>query len=193
MNHNAQSQTNEHLRNAETLSHLREVTTGSGEFSGQRRNVRIDTVSSIAQSYNRQTGIHTEMLAVIKAGQELFGVLKVENKDEKGNFVLSRFMPEGQRGQIVGVMTPEAPEVAEVGREKFRDINQPLDPEVSRNHFSVTISEHGEIIVTDNGSSNGTEVFANFKGGFAPTPELPIGPLRSSNWAPKSAELAEYL
>lgn len=191
MNHNQAPITE---KNAETLSFLEQNLEGSGNFKSGVRNIDLHNVLPLELGENSKTGVEASLVAVIKAGQELFGVAAVrkEANSDSTTFALTRIR-EGKRGQLVDVMKPgTTPSINDIGRTSFNDNQDPLDEATSRNHFSVEFNERGEIVVTDNGSTNGTEIFARFKTTLDADKPLPDGPLANGSWLPRSAELKEF-
>lgn len=167
---------------------------------------------TINDVYGVEQGIH----GVVKAGDELFGVVKASVKDASGapveTFVLSRFGKEGERAQIVGLLQEGAP--LSVGR----DHQEGLSDTTSRNHFKIGMFE-GKLVLEDSHSTNGTElitgsqtaaevakpqdegrfmrralhkVLRRHKKQQAVVPA--VSPLEDfKTWAPKSAEIRELV
>jgi hypothetical protein len=190
MSHNTinDSEPTEPVKNQETIAYLEANFAGSDVFKQDVRKINIANIDPTLVAENN--GIESSIVVMVKAGQEVFAIVAVR-KDKDSNqvsFVLSR-VREGERGQIVDVMNKEQPKMQFVGSANFTDRQQPLDQSCSPNHFSVELSASNEIIVTDNGSQNGTQLFARHKDEPRAGEALPSGPLSEGAYLPMSDDL----
>lgn len=169
----------------------------------------------MAGADNAKEGLSQDLCQVVKAGDETFGIIKFNDQsDAEPKFIVSRFGADGERASIVGMFSKD--KSLSVGRNHQGDLHNTT----SREHFSVGMLD-GKLAVVDNGSTNGTELFkprdvqaeitqpqtpqkfgmralkrviGRFgKKAEAPA-EIPADPLHTfENWAPKSAEVKEFI
>lgn len=107
---------------------------------------------------NEAEQIEQDLCGVMRAGNELFGVVKVRATDtERSRVVLTRFPArKDERATIVGVLDKDNP--LYVGRDGLDAAGyEDLDNDMSRRHFSVKLDEEGRLVLTDTDSTNGTE------------------------------------
>lgn len=107
-------------------------------------------------------GIDQHLRAVIKAGDEFFGIVDVisidRSKDHKlvvqQTTALTRHLP-NQRAELVGFIHPEGPQL-KIGR----NYQPGLSAKTSREHFAIAQFKDGYIgIVEPKETTNGTEVY----------------------------------
>lgn len=108
---------------------------------------------------NHNEGIEQDLLGVVQAGDELFGVVRAKATDRRQSnaptekFILTRFARDGNRATIIGTLGQDDP--MEVGRGYQQDAQ--LSDDVSRSHFRVGIHE-GKLAIQDLDSTNGTKL-----------------------------------
>ena len=180
-------------KNQKTTEYLEEVFNGSDVYRSDVRSIEISEVAPIITAENAKTGIETGLVSIIRAGDELFAVIAVRKDGDSSDvaFAISRFR-DGERGQLIDVISQHHTEANNLGRESIRDLQNPIDDTMSRNHFSIKLTESGKITVTDNGSANGTQLFARFKDEPGAEEPLPEGPLDDFTWLPESASLRHF-
>lgn len=152
-----------------------------------------DSTNNIADSWSPGTRTGQELIGVVSAGDEVFGIVRVNCLGDRSNvetgFVLTRFKDEG-RAELVGIIKDDEPLV--IGRSELSH----LDPTTSRQHFKVKRLK-GVIIVEDVGSTNGTTLFRKVSSGdkhhsnqFAVgslSRQIGVKPFGNTNmWAPQS-------
>ena len=181
------------VKNQKTTEYLEEVFNGSDAYHSDVRSIELANVVPVMTAENTKFGIESGLVGVIKAGDELFAVIAVRKDGDSSNvaFAISRFR-EGERGQLIDVISRNHTAANDIGRESIRDLQNPIDDTMSRNHFSISLTEAGKIEVADNGSTNGTQLFARFKSEPGAGQELPEGPLDDFTWLPESASLRHF-
>lgn len=111
---------------------------------------------------NSSEGVDQKLRALIKAGDEFFGVVDVDlilrsDSGERPQFVnrtvLTRHIP-GERAEIIGFIDNIGKPLV-VGRQ----FQPGLSGKTSRDHFTIGTLSEGNVGVVDDKSSNGTEVF----------------------------------
>jgi len=112
---------------------------------------------------NASEGIRQDLVGVVKAGPELFGIVRVtlseKDQTQPSGFNLTegvgvtRFgRDDDDKATLLGFVEPARPVI--VGRRKQQD----LDEQVSRAHFVVARAGDGSIGILDLHSSNGTTI-----------------------------------
>lgn len=164
-----------------------------------------ETTEPIAEAVNLGSQTVQSLIGIIRAGDELFGIVKAEITDsnQTSGYLLTKFGDE-QRATVVSKITES--ESLVVGREHQDGLNAMT----SRNHFSIQFGPKG-IEVQDLGSSNGTEVYAH--GGIVHDKALTMSGMRrllgrgANNdkahselpgqdfklWAPESAQVKQLI
>ena len=177
-------------KNKLTIDYLNNTLSSSGVFKNDVLSIGLDRVVPLVDRHTGEEGIESSLIGVIKAGDELFGLVAVrqDGDNKKVSFAVSQFN-EGSNGKFVGAVSKAKPSLDNFGRAKWHDA---LDATVSRNHFSVELNDRQEIVVTDNGSSNGTQLFAKFKTDSNADEPLPEGPLHTSAWVPDTSDVKIY-
>ncbi len=177
--------------------------------------VEIDTKEPLRSAVNESQGISQDLLAVVSAGNSLFGIIKIQvAESEVTKFLVSKLSKETERATIVGIFGEG--QTFTVGR----SLQPELDDLVSRDHFTMSFVE-GKLLLADNDSTNGTEVVQTsginqeINQSQEPAPfaiksvrriinrfgkhaqageELQADPLLNLNiWAPKSADVKELI
>jgi hypothetical protein len=102
--------------------------------------------------------VQQELHAVVKAGDELFGVVHVDVGGEGvSELLLTRFNQNGERAGIIGVIPAWFPTVGAAGLKVGREHQQDLHNTVSRDHFSIgTLGNR--LLIGEYGSTNGTTI-----------------------------------
>lgn len=107
---------------------------------------------------NSEKGVEQDLFGVVKAGDELFGVVKTKAKDlhhpeqaETTKFVLTRFGKDGERATVVSVLDNVYP--VTVGRTH----QEGLSKTTSKDHFRIGINGDN-LVIEDLGSTNGTKL-----------------------------------
>lgn len=121
----------------------------------------IEERQEMAACTNEVDGVDQNLRAIIKAGNDYFGVVDFlvidEPKSKKANYIESTAITHhqpGRRAELVCIINKGESPIT-IGR----NINPNLDDTVSREHFKVSQASDGAIGIIDNDSTNGTKVF----------------------------------
>ena len=136
-----------------------------------------------------------QLRAVVKAGQEIFGIVEATIIQQTGSepliedaVVITRHNSQG-RAEVISTLI-RGHGVEHIGRAHQTD----LGDEVSREHFSITQDVYGGLIIKDgksdgSASTNGTEVF-EIKPSDKERPNKPDKPWEDFTfWAPESSDV----
>lgn len=135
----------------------------------------------IARVENPKLGIRQQLMAVISAGNQQFGIVSAQNNRGEHISFLTRFAAEGSsdtRGSFIDVLREHPLEVG-------RLYQSGLDPTVSRLQFTVGLDGNGNVGVANRSEKNPTVVVTK----KAPSEVDPI--TENAAWAPKSERLVE--
>lgn len=147
---------------------------------------------------NLNEGVSQELLAVVRADQDVFGVVRAkfygkkqkQATDVTEKLAITRFDGEGGRAELVDF--PTTGKYFVVGRSHQAGLSEG----VSRHHFAVAQAEDGSVGIGDLGSTNGTEVVVLadgeasdevLPGSFDPNVPNPLDDSRT--WSVKSRDL----
>jgi len=143
----------------------------------------------MSEIFSSKEGVSQTLECVIKAGNEFFCVVNSNVQSETDgshqvNTLLTRHIA-GGRAELMDII--EENSALSIGRSSENE----LDKTVSRSHFSIAKREDGLIGITDNGSTNHTEVFSSKQKGKNIFEEIDTAnPLYDKNfWSIKSEEL----
>jgi len=201
-------QENEPLARAESSEKAREIadelreTYHSTKLSGDRlelpafsKELEIDSCSK------PELGVSQQLRAVVKAGQDIFGIVEaiaqIKLQDEsKPHFIdatiITRHNADG-RAVIVKTITTRGNGVEPIGRSHQKG----LGDEVSRNHFYIETNIDRTLNIYDGDASgkpstNGTEVFEIKPVTGSSKPEKPWGS-DFTFWAPESTDVKKKI
>lgn|GEM_PF-5645735 len=142
---------------------------------------------------NERQAVAQDLRGVIKAGDELFGIVKANVTDDKTgkpleHFLLTHFGDEetGQRATIVGVLGATPLFVGRTAKNGYSDTT-------SRKHFGIALVD-AQIKIGDEGSSNGTKLYFAEAAGQQQAPESPkfgLSALHKALRAKKAPESVE--
>ena len=117
----------------------------------------------IGSCANLDDGVDQRLRAVVKAGREFFGIVDVRaigGSDESDGPIflqstaLTRHIP-GERAELIGFFHYHQP--INIGRAHSPELN--FSSETSGRHFTAQQNEGGAVLIFDQNSTNGTEVF----------------------------------
>lgn len=113
-----------------------------------------------------ETGIEGPMVALIHAGESSYGVVDVRGIPDAGTLAFlilsNEFEMSNSPKEAVAVTAGQS---VAMGRGRYEDafVSARLDDALSRDHFTVT-SRGDKLFITDNESSNGTEITGRLAG-----------------------------
>lgn len=151
----------------------------------------------MAHCISADEGVDQRLRAVIKAGNEFFCIIDVLAIDQispgvKPTFMegtaITRHIPgKENRAQLIDFFGDQMP--IHIGRDYSPELK--YSPETSGKHLAAIQSESGSVILLDEHSTNGTEVFTPDKD----SPNINVvSPVENRNfWSPESALLKASL
>jgi len=157
-------------------------------------NTSIQLSESIATTVNQRSGVYEDLYAVVRAGKEAFGVVKLsvinhEKQETTERYVLTRFGKEGERGQA-GMFIDDDDTMTLVGKNRAGALQ--LDDTISDRHFAINV-EDGVLRVNSLDPEKPIMVMTAVEGSDLAR-SAHAGPLEGSMaWSVQSSEVKEML
>jgi len=178
-----QSPSEAELRQQAMYDDLRMQSTVTPVANGHEFDILLDDTHSYSSITNKSVQVDQDLRAVIKAGDELFGVVEAKDTEhERTRYLLTRFDPrttDHRRGLIVGAIGEEP---MPVGRQLLHDLGagDNANPRMSRkDHFSVKIVDGKLFVAAGTNTTNETEVLTRKEAVALSQPEVvAVGGLR---------------